>query len=536
MKKTRTWVFLAAFFVALSISAVFLLDEEDTPESSYRTAAVKRGDIKAVVSSTGKLAPLNTVTIGSQVSGIIKALYVDYNSVVKKDQVVALIDPAIYEGQVSQAGAQLLHARMQLHQRQKETAAARGGVRNAQANLFSARSTVREAELYYTRMAGLASRKVVAEAEFDSALARRDTARATLQMAQAKEATAKANLETALAQEECARALIAEREANLSLAEIKLGYCTIRSSIDGVAISRDVDVGQTVAATLQSPILFTIAEDLARMQVEVDVSEADVGRIRTGQDVEFTVDAFPDRTFKASVRQVRNVATSIQNVVTYKIIADVNNESLLLRPGMTADVTVMAATVKDSLKIPNSALRFKPPGKIKEAKSAERPPIQERPFYKKTVEAVGLDEKQSEEFAGIVQQAQEKLRAAYALPEDSRDMEQAWRGFFVQVLTRLHKILREDQLEKFMVYRSRLKEAGDKRRFQKGRQAKVYVPGEKGPVAVRVTVGITDDSETQVIGDELKEGDRVIVGFAIGSEGNTKPSGNLFSNLLKRAR
>lgn len=536
MKKKRTWTFLTALLVVLAMGAAFLLNEEDTPGSAYRTATVKRGDIKAAVSSTGKLAPLNTVTIGSQVSGNIKALYADYNSVVKKDRVVALIDPAIYEGQVSQAGAQLLHARMQRYERQKETAAARAGVQNAEANLFSARSTFREAELNYTRLSGLASNKIVATSQLDSALARRDNARGNVQMAQAKVTTAKAQLEMAQAMEKCAQALIAEREAGLSLAEIKLGYCTIRSSIDGVVISRDVDVGQTVAATLQSPVLFTIAEDLTRMQVEVDVSEADVGRIRTGQAVEFSVDAFPDRTFRASVRQVRNAATSIQNVVTYKIIADVNNDSLLLRPGMTANVTVLVATVKDCLKIPNSALRFKPPGKIKEAKAQKSPPIQDRPFYKKTVEAVGLDKKQSDKFARIIQKAQEKLKAAYALPEGDRDMEQAWRGFFVQVFTRLHKILREDQLPKFMAYRSHLKDAGERRRLQRGRQARVYVPGEKGPEAVRVTVGITDDNETQIIGSEIKEGDRVIVGLAFGSDTNPKPSANLFSNLLKKER
>lgn len=536
MKKKRIWIFLAIVLAALAVGAAFWLNEEDAPGDAYRTATVKKGDIKAVVSSTGKLAPLNTITVGSQVSGNIKALYADYNSAVKKDQVVALIDPAIYEGQVSQAKAQLLYAKMQLHERQKETAAARAGVESAEANLFSARSTLHEAELNHTRLDGLASRKIVAGAELDSALARRDNAQGGLRMARAKVSTAKAHLEMAQAQEKCAKAMIAEREAGLSLAKIKLGYCTIRSSIDGVVISRDVDVGQTVAATLQSPVLFTIAEDLTRMQVEVDVSEADVGRIRTGQDVEFTVDAFPERTFKADVRQVRNAATSIQNVVTYKIIAHMNNDSLLLRPGMTANVAVMVSTIKESLTIPNSALRFKPPGSIKEAGNQKSPPIRDRPFFKRTVEAVGLDHDQSEEFAQIIQHAQQKLKAAYALPEGEKDMAQAWRGFFTQVLTQLHKILKEEQLPKFLAYRSQLKDAGEQRRRQEGRQAKVYVPGGKGPEAVRITVGITDDSQTQVIGGDLKEGDSVIIGLALGSDAKANPSTNFFSNLLNKGR
>ena len=328
-----------------------------------------------------------------------------------------------------------------------------------------------------------------------------------------KVSTAKAHLEMAQAQEKCAKSMISEREAGLSLAKIKLGYCTIRSSIEGVVISREVDVGQTVAATLQSPILFTIAEDLTRMQVEVDVSEADVGRIRTGQNVEFTVDAFPDRAFKAHVRQVRNAATSIQNVVTYKIVAHMNNDSLLLRPGMTANVAVMVSTIKENLTIPNSALSFKPPGNINNAETRKSVPIKDRPFFKKTVEAVGLDHQQSEVFTRIIQQAQQKLKAAYALTEGERDMAQAWRGFFTQVLTQLHKILTEEQLPKFLAYRSQLKNAGEQRKRRGGRQAKVYVPGEKGHEAVRITVGITDDSKTQVIGGDLKEGDSVIIGL-----------------------
>ena len=535
MKKERVWIVMAALLVALAVCAALILREEAPSKDTYRTSTVTRGTIRAVVSSTGKLAPLNTVTIGSQVSGNIKALYADHNSAVKKDQVIALIDPAIYEGQVNQAKAQLLHARMQLHQRKKETAAARAGVLNAEAGLFSARAMVKEAELNYTRLAGLEGRRIVPEADLDSALARRDTARGDLEMALSKVTMARANVDMALAQEKCVEALIAQQEAGLSLAEIKLGYCTIRSSIDGVVISRDVDVGQTVAATLQSPVLFTIAEDMTHMQVEVDVSEADVGQIRTGQDVEFTVDAFPERTFRATVHQVRNAATSIQNVVTYKIIADVDNDSLLLRPGMTANVTVMVATVKDSLTIPNSALRFKPPGELKEARAPKRLAVQERPFYRKTIEAIGLDKKQSEEFARIMEHAQKKLKNAYSLPEDSRDIQQAWRDFFVQIFTRLHKILREDQYEKFMAYRARLKNAGENR--QRGRQATVYVQGDEGaPIATRVIVGITDDSKTQVIGGELKEGDRVIVGLALGSANNFNASGNPLSNLLRKGR
>jgi len=536
MKKKKTWMFLAALLVVVTVLAIFFLRGGDGARDVYRTATVKKGDIKSTVASTGKLAPLNTVEVGSQVSGNIKEIYVDYNSFVKKDQVIALIDPEIYAGQVIQAKAQVQKARMELLRMRNDTAAARAAEQNAKAQLFAARATFKEAELNYNRKSGLAKRQVVSTGELDSALARKDNAQAAVEMAEAQLSTSKAQIEKALTMEKYALAEIAEREANLHLAEMKLNYCTIRSPIDGVVITRNVDVGQTVAATLQSPVLFTIAEDLARMQVEVDVSEADVGHITQGQGVEFTVDAFQDKVFKASVRQVRNSATTIQNVVTYKIVADVNNDTLLLRPDMTANVTIVLATVGDTLKIPNSALRFKPPGKIGEAKEKERPPIPERPFYKRTVQALGLDTAQSKELVNILARGEQKLRAAYSLPEANRDLEQAWRAFFVQVFTDLYKIIREDQHGKFAAYRSELKEERKKRGSIKSRRATVYVPGDEGPVAISIRVGISDESETQVTGGELNEGDKVIIGLVLASDGAPKESGNIFMNIFRRGQ
>ena len=536
MKKKKTWMFLAALLVAVATVAILLLGKGGGAKDGYRMATVKKGDIKWTVASTGKLAPLNTVEVGSQVSGNIKEIYADYNSVVKKDQVIALIDPEIYEGQVNQAKAQLQKARMDLVRMRNETVAARAAEQNSRARLFAARATFREAELDYNRKSDLAKRKVVSTGELDTALARRDNANGTVEMAKAKIDTSKAEIEKALSMEKFALAEIAEREANLQLAEMKRNYCTIRSPIDGVVITRNVDVGQTVAATLQSPVLFTIAEDLTRMQVEVDVSEADVGQIKADQGVEFTVDAFQDKVFGAKVRQVRNSATTIQNVVTYKIVADVNNDSLLLRPEMTANVTIVLATVGDTLKVPNSALRFKPPGEIGEGKSKERPPIPETPFYKRTVEAIGLDGAQSRELVAILARGGKKLKAAYALPEAGRDLEQAWRGFFVQVFTDLYRILREDQHDKFNAYRAELKEEKEKRGSIKSRRANVYIPGDKGPVALSIRVGISDESETQVIDGELNEGDKVIVGLALTSEGTHSQPGSIFMNLFKKGQ
>ena len=499
----------------------------------FKLAKVSRGDIQAIVTSTGRLNPLNTVKVGTQVSGNIKEIYVDFNSLVKKDQVIALIDPAIYGAQVAQAKAQLLKARMQLLEKQKEIDAAEAGVKSAEAQLVSSRATLRDAELRYNRLLNLGN--TVSRSDLDSAQARRDNDNGAVDVAKAKILTAEAQLRRVIAQKKGVEALIKERQAALDLVEIKHQYCTIKSPIDGVVISRDVDVGQTVAATLQSPVLFTIAEDLSRMQVEVDVSEADVGQIEAGQDVMFTVDAFQEKKFKATVREVRNVATNIQNVITYKIIADVHNEALLLRPGMTANVNIVVAKVKDVLKVPNGALRFKPPGEVGKAKPGKRPPIKERPFYKNTVKKVGLDAGQSEELVKIIKKAGQKLKAAYSLPEGERDVKQALQGFFTHVFTSLYKILREDQRGKFAAYVAEFKEGQKKRRRYKGRPARVYVPGEGGqPRVINITAGITNDDEIQVVEGDLKEGDGVIVGLLFNTNVKAKESRSVFTTLFKR--
>jgi multidrug efflux pump subunit AcrA (membrane-fusion protein) len=239
--------------------------------------------------------------------------------------------------------------------------------------------------LQYDRIIKLRGKKTVSQSAFDEIQARRGNARETVETAKANIHVTEAQLQKVIAQKKGARASISERQASVKLAKIRLAYCTIRSPIDGVVIERAVDVGQTVAASLQSPILFTIAEDLTRMPLAVDVSEADVGQIQSGQEVEFSVDVFAEKKFKASVQQIRNSPTSIQNVVTYKVIADVDNSSGLLRPGMTANVSIIVAHRNGVLMVPNAALRFRPPG-VRQKTQAKKPSsIKERPIYKRTV-------------------------------------------------------------------------------------------------------------------------------------------------------
>lgn len=299
--------------------AAFILLRNNGDELKFRTEKVVRGDIKATVTATGTVNPVTAVLVGTQVSGTIKDIYVDFNSPVKKHQLIAQIDPATFEAQVEQARANLLTARANLEK--------------SEAALVDAKRTMdRNRELF--------SRDLIARSEFD---------------------TAETNYETAKAQVNAAKAQVAQAAAALKVAETNLRYTRIVSPVDGIVVSRNVDVGQTVAASFQTPTLFTIAQDLTKMQIETNVDEADIGMVETGQDVEFTVDAYPDATFKGRISQVRIAPIIVQNVVTYNVVIGVDNPELKLKPGMTANVSIIVASKKDILKAPNAALRFRPP-------------------------------------------------------------------------------------------------------------------------------------------------------------------------------
>ena len=278
-------------------------NDEATPE--YQSAEAARGDLMQAVTATGTLNPVVNIQVGSQVSGIIKNLYADYNSPVKAGQIVAELDPATFKATVAQA---------------------EGDLANSKANLELT-------EIQARRATELFKNKLISESEFD-------TATASLHQAQA---------------------MVQIKQASLENARVTLSRATIYSPVDGVVILRNVDVGQTVAASLSAPVLFQIANDLAKMQIDANVSEADVGGILEGQSVNFTVDAFPYRTFRGKVVQVRNAPTTVQNVVTYDAVIGVNNADLKLKPGMTANVSIIIAERTNTLTIPNAALRFRMP-------------------------------------------------------------------------------------------------------------------------------------------------------------------------------
>lgn len=288
-------------------------------ESPYVTAPVQKGDINQVVSATGTLQAVVTVQVGSQVSGTIAKLNVDFNSEVKKDQVLAELDPSKFKARVDEEKANLL---------------------GAQANLAKTKVSLEDTRRNLARAAELRKRDLISQSELDAA----QTA-----------------FDAAAAQFEVAKARVEQAQAALNQAAVDLANTITRSPVDGIVISRNVDVGQTVAASLQAPTLFMIANDLSKMEVHTNVAEADIGNVWEGQEATFTVDAYPTRRFAGKVSQVRNAPTTVQNVVTYNAVVGIENERLLLKPGMTANVEFLVSQKSDILRIPNMALRFKPP-------------------------------------------------------------------------------------------------------------------------------------------------------------------------------
>jgi HlyD family secretion protein len=299
-------------------------------EPPYLTTPVAKANIRQVVSSTGTLQAVTTVLVGSQVSGTIAKLNADFNSKVKKGDIVAELDQARFAARVEET---------------------RANVAAAQANLAKSKVSLEDAERTLKRTKELKQRELVSQSELDAAQTAYDSARSQVSVTQAQ---------------------VGQAQASMNQAQIDLGYTVIRSPVDGIVISRSIDVGQTVAASLSAPTLFTIANDLTKMEVHTNVDEADVGNITDGQEVSFTVDAHAQRRFRGKVNQVRNAPINVQGVVTYNSVVRINNKELLLKPGMTANVQFLVAQKEDALAIPNVALRFRPPEEKNEAQELLR--------------------------------------------------------------------------------------------------------------------------------------------------------------------
>lgn len=476
--RTRRPALIAAVVLAVAAAAASYYNwstREDRQAPAYRFATVERGPLTATVAASGTLNPVTSVQVGTQVSGQIKELLVDFNSPVKAGQLIARIDPETFQYRVRQNEADVEAARA-------ATARAQVALANAQRDL--------------ARTKELVQREFVSPADLDRAQAQFDLARAELNNAQA---------------------VVAQRAAQLASARVDLGRTEIRAPVDGVVIKRSVDVGQTVAASLQAPELFVIARDLRDMQVETSIDEADVGRIRAGQRATFTVDAFPGRTFAGEVRQVRKSAQTVQNVVTYTVLVSAANPDGQLMPGMTANVRIVTDTRESALKVANAALRFRPPGESATSPDGRTSPEKASPagatggggqltqLRERLVGELKLDETQQARLQAIFEQMRGRFASLRELPEEGRARASA--TVRAEMRTGIEEILKPEQKPRFAEI---MAEAAG-RSAQSGR-GRIWVLAGGKPTAIDVRTGLTDGTATEISGAGVEEGLEAITG------------------------
>jgi len=516
---------LGGGFMAAIILAGFYFWGNDSSTPQYLTARVERGNLRNTVTATGALQAVTTVQVGSQASGTISALYADFNSVVKKGQVVAQLDPSTAKAQVDQARANLQQARASLANAQAAVVNARAGVSDAQAKNLAAKSTVQnnqagvsgaeanvavlkaqqdDALSLLKQQESLLKAGVIAQRDYDVAMTAYKTAEARYNQAvsqlnqaklteqsassagiaqsQAGVEQSKAGVQQAQAQVQQSTAQVQQAQAALNLAEVNLSHTTIASPIDGVVVSRDVNVGQTVAASLSAPTLFTIANDLTQMQVIANIDQADIGLVEQAKAVKFSVDAFPGKEFEGKIEQMRLNPQNVQNVVTYNVVIDVANPEQKLKPGMTANLTITIDERNNVLKVPNSALRFTP----QDANRQQR---------------AGNGSGQGQWQGRRQQQQQGGDNAAGGNNDQNR-----FAPASAPVLP--------------------------------GQIRVVWVLGQDGkPERRRITVGLSDGSATEVVDGDLKEGEMVITGqqIAANKNANTQSTPPGFGNAPRGA-
>jgi RND family efflux transporter, MFP subunit len=501
---------LALSAIGLLAFAGFYFWGNKASAAEYMTATVERGSLRNTVTATGALQAVTTVQVGSQASGTISALYADFNSTVKKGQVIAQLDPSTTQAQVEQARANLNQARAGLNQARAGLLQTRAGITDAQARALAAKSTSQnqqagvssaqanvsvmkaqmdDAQNFLRQQESLAASGVIARREVEVAQTSYKTAEARYQQAlaqlnqaslseqssssagivqsQAQVQQAQAQAQSSQAQIQNAQAQVQQAEAALRLAELNQSHTTITSPIDGVVVSRNVDVGQTVAASLSAPTLFTIANDLTQMQVIANIDQADIGLVEQAKGVKFNVDAFPSEEFTGTIQQLRLNPVSAQNVVTYNVVIDVSNPKQKLKPGMTANLTITIDERNDVLKVPNSALRFTPQDAA-------------------TGQARAQNRNSRRDAQGAGQQSSQQQQSPAASSGDNGAQSEGTRQNRVTPST-------SPVLE--------------------GQTRRVWVMGQDGkPQPRRIKIGLTDGSATEVVEGELKEGEVVITG------------------------
>jgi HlyD family secretion protein len=527
----RRLILLVSVAVAVGVAIIlYFYVDSDGNLPSFRLTKVEWGPIISTVSSTGTVTPVTTVQVGSQLSGQIRELYVDFNSKVQEGQVIARIDPENFEARVHQADAELAVARANVAIQRAAVERTRAELENAYAALAVTKAQTEKAHVVLVhakrdldRKRALHQQAIISKSQIDDAVAAHDQAHAQFSAAEAQEqaqasivVSRKAQLKMSQAQVEHALAQVKQREAALHNSKIDLEHTVIRSPLNGVVIQRNVDIGQTVAASLQAPTLFTIAQELRNMQVDTNVDEADIGRIQVGQRVTFTVDAFPGREFIGQVEQIRKAPQTIQNVVTYTVVVSAENQDQHLLPGMTANVQLVIDERKAALKISNAALRFRPStaetDKVAVTSSVAKGRIssggigQQAERLKRLNEILGLNKDQQAQVRAIFAEQRERiiaLRRQGVAPDDIRtEMKRMWK----QNSSAISAILTPVQREKFLGIAT-------SRAANPVTRGRVWVLDTNGmPVPVNVITGISDGSFTEIVRGDLKAGQEVIVG------------------------
>jgi len=362
MKRKVIKIGLPLFLLVVTLGVYGVIHRRQAnSEYKYFTSATTRGVLKKIVNATGVVQTVLTVPVGSQVSGQVQEIYADYNSVVKRGQLLAKLDPRNLETQVANSRASVAAAQARVRSAQAEVTNQNANLVSSRANLEAAKVTRDNAEIQFQRATDLSQRGIASKNDYDTAKANADSAVARYNQAAAAIDQVQAQIQSTKAQLDQAEAGLQQANTDLERAQINLEYANIFSPVDGVVISRSVDVGQTVAASLQTPTLFMIATDLTQMQVNASVDEADIGSVTDNAVVTFTVDAFPSDTFKGRIAEIRLSPQTVQNVVTYSVILSIDNHDLKLKPGMTANISIVVDRRDNVQKVPNAALRYTPP-------------------------------------------------------------------------------------------------------------------------------------------------------------------------------
>ena len=488
----RTIGFALTVIALLALGYAWQRNKSADAEGGYRTETVQRGDIRVAISATGTLSAISTIIVGSQISGLVTEVLVDFNSPVRRGQVLATIDPSTYQAQIEQGAAQIESARAQLAQ---------------------AQASMRNARLDYQRKTNLGGQQLVARSDVD---------------------LARAALEQAQAQVNSAQAQIRQQTASTQTTRVNLQRTVIRSPVDGVVLTRKIEPGQTVAASLQAPELFTIAEDLAKMKIELAVDESDIGQVKVGQAVSFSADAFPDRQFKGVVDQVRLSATTTSNVVTYPVVVTVDNSDGTLLPGLTVNAEIEVSKRAGVLKVANAALRYKPavePGSPQAAQPQAARGGGMGEDLQRSAQALNLNPAQQAALDRALEDLRQRQAAREAAPRDGRQggsrlfgggaggprMASMGGGGDSGMQAQMRQRMRERMQQQFAGFRNSLDET------QRGKwdaavdgllnakRAPVYKLVDGKPEMAMVLIGASDGTATEISGN-IKQDDVLVAG------------------------